>query len=234
MNKGQSRLKKYVGPLNAEKIADGINTAFRNAKRLLHSAQFLFEAKDYASAISLAILAIEESGKASHLRSLALANDEKSIKECWKDYRTHTKKNVAFGLVTVLHQSIICLEDLRPLFMPDNAIPYQLDDLKQLGFYTDCLGDDCHWHTPVSHYTEEDASVVLKTAAVCCHQDKIVTVREIELWKECLSPVWKKTMAEMKQGLILWRKRMREEHLIPEDDRFEDFVTSGVKLGDLK
>ena len=234
MKKRQPRLKKYAGSLTPEKIAEGINLSSRNAERLLHSAQLLFEAKDYASAISLAILSIEESGKASLLRGLALADDEKSIKECWKDYRTHIKKNVEFGLITVLHQSKISLEDLKPLFMSDNAIPYQLDNLKQLGFYTDCLGDDGHWHTPVSYYSEDDADGIIKTAAIFCHQDKTVTVREIELWKECLKPVWMKTMTEMKQGLILWNKRMREERLVPDDDHFEDFVASGVDLGDLK
>lgn len=234
MNKQQPRIKKYSGAMTAEKIATGINLSSANAKRLLRSAQLLFEAKDYASAISLAILSIEESGKAGYLRGLALTDDEKSIKECWKDYRTHTKKNISFGLATVLHDGKICLEDLRPLFRPENTIPFQLDDLKQLGFYTDCLGDDGHWHTPVSYFTKEEAEVVLNNASLCCHRDETVTVREIELWVECLKPVWLKSMDEMKRGLIRWRQKMREEGLVPEDDQFGEFVSSGIDFGDSK
>lgn len=96
--KGTSLNKKlngYKGTLTPQQIADGINAANKNANRLANDAKILLDANRDPSATSLAILSIEEGGKVSILRSLALAKDEKEILECWRDYRSHTKKNVS-------------------------------------------------------------------------------------------------------------------------------------------
>jgi len=88
------RLNSYKGRLDYAQIADGINAARRNALRLLEDAQILLRAERYATAASLAILSIEESGKQHILRGLALATADEELLGLWRDYRSHTKKNI--------------------------------------------------------------------------------------------------------------------------------------------
>ncbi len=88
-----TKLDAYRGPLDCAQAAEGINAANANARRLAADAQTLLDAGSYASAVSLAALAIEESGKVSILRAIVLAEDEQSLKLEWKRYRSHTSKN---------------------------------------------------------------------------------------------------------------------------------------------
>jgi hypothetical protein len=46
------------------------------------------------SSLALAILAIEEAGKISILRRLAVALADIEVSDVWKEYRSHTSKNV--------------------------------------------------------------------------------------------------------------------------------------------
>jgi AbiV family abortive infection protein len=92
-------LDKYKGRLTPEQIAEGINAASRNAVRLVGDADLLLESERFPSAAALAILAIEEAGKVAILRELSVAQEEdKALDNCWRDYRRHTKKNVAWLL----------------------------------------------------------------------------------------------------------------------------------------
>lgn len=229
-NTVEKKLTQYKGILSATQIADGMNAAIQNAQRLLNSAQVIFNAEDYPTSTSLAILAVEESGKSGILRSIALTKDEKYLKKLWKSYRTHTKKNISWSIECFIWNDIIRLDDFKKIFALNNSIPYKLDFLKQLGFYTDCLGDDGHWCVPATFITREDASHVLERAKRIC-RNKEVSVKEIELWIECLSPVWMKSMDEMKQGLLQWRRKMRDTGLITEPDHFDKFVTLGWNIG---
>lgn len=225
------RLPQYKGTLTASQIAEGMNASIKNAQRLLQSAKILFEHKDYSSAVSLAVLAMEEVGKCSILRSLALAKDSASLKEAWKEYRTHVKKIRTCDLIRYISGNSIKLQDFRKIFEETNSLPYLLDQIKQIGFYTDCLGK-AHWSIPANVIDKNFADHILHTAQCHCSSDKIITEKEIELWVECLSPVWMKSMDEMKNGLLLWRKKMREAGLITEPDHFDEFITSGWNIGD--
>jgi AbiV family abortive infection protein len=86
-------LNPYWGKLPPDKIAEGMNIARRNAARLASDARTMFETRHYETAAALAILAIEESGKVSILRELALATDDREAKDSWKRLRSHTAKN---------------------------------------------------------------------------------------------------------------------------------------------
>src|SRR5439155_18554584 len=91
---GAKKLEQYAGMLNAAQVAAGMHAALRNAKRLADDATLLLESKRYCSATALAILSIEESGKLSVLRMLASADSADQAKRMWREYRSHTKKNV--------------------------------------------------------------------------------------------------------------------------------------------
>src|SRR2546428_49754 len=86
-------LNPYWGRLPTEKIAEGMNVARANAARLAADGRMMFEAQRYETAGALAILAIEEFGKLSLLRELALAADDREAKDAWRKLRSHTAKN---------------------------------------------------------------------------------------------------------------------------------------------
>ena len=56
----KKKLDQYRGQLSASQAAEGINSAIHNAKRLADDAEFLLKNGRYPSAVSLAILSIEE------------------------------------------------------------------------------------------------------------------------------------------------------------------------------
>ncbi len=70
-----TKLNQYRGTLTADQIAEGINCANRNAMRLVEDAKLLLANDRLPSACSLAVLSIEESGKASILRRIACSGD---------------------------------------------------------------------------------------------------------------------------------------------------------------
>lgn len=230
MNKNNTKkLPQYKGKLSASQIAQGMNAAKSNAKRLLKSAKIIFENGDYATATSLAILSIEESGKSSILRRLSLENDNIALNNCWKDYRTHIKKTIIWDMCRYIKGEKCKIEDFKEMFSDNNISPFHLEQIKQIGFYTDCLGN-AHWSIPNEIIEKEFAQDMLMIAGVHCQNDEVVTQREIELWIECMKPVWRKSINEMKQGLILWRRRMKDEKLIPDSDKFDKFIMSGIHI----
>ena len=132
----KKKLPQYKGKLNAADIAAGMNAAIKNARRLFNSAEILFENKDYATAVSLAILAIEEAGKTSILREISLATDETLLKKCWKEYRSHIQKTKTWNMIDYIRRESVKLQDFKGMFNPDNISSNQLDQVKQIGFYT--------------------------------------------------------------------------------------------------
>src|SRR5260221_5909890 len=78
--KKQKPLTQFVGALAPQQVADGMNAAGRNAKRLYEDAELLFNASRFASACALAVLSIEEAGKVSVLRGISTASGEKELK----------------------------------------------------------------------------------------------------------------------------------------------------------
>lgn len=225
----KKKLPQYKGKLNAANIAAGMNAAIKNARRLFNSAEILFENKDYATAVSLAILAIEEAGKTSILREISLTTDEKLLKKYWKEYRSHTQKTKTWNLIDYIPQGTVKLQDFKGMFDPDNTSSNQLDQVKQIGFYTDCLGN-AHWSMPEEIIDKDFAEQILLIARIHCKSKREISTREVELWIECLTPVWMTSMDKMKQGLLAWHQRMQEDGLADSYDRFADFVNTGINL----
>ena len=78
----KAKLTQYNGKLNAAHIALGMNAARRNARRLADDAKSLFDIASYSTAAVVAILSIEESGKKSTLRGLALEPNAQRRRNC--------------------------------------------------------------------------------------------------------------------------------------------------------
>lgn len=202
----KNKLDAYRGKLTPRQIAKGMTAAAVNARRLANDASALLEAHRYPTAGSLAVLAIEEAGKSLILRTLALAKTNAEVLDAWAAYRSHTKKNVLWLLPMLVASGARKLDDFASLFDPDSDHPYLLDHIKQLGFYTDCLGK-AHWSIPDDVIDEDLARMLVKVADLLAHGHDH-TQKEIELWIEHVGPVWKRNPKLMKQAVGNWYAAM--------------------------
>ncbi len=209
------RLNQYKGPLTSEEIAAGMNVASRNAARLVQDAETLLDAGRPPSAAALAILSVEESGKVTLLRWLALAETDEDIREAWRAYRSHTKKNVAWIAPELFAKGARSLDDLAPVVDDSSDHPGMLDRVKQIAFYTDCL-DDRRWSEPAAAIEHNAAEALVRIARLFA-KEREITAREIELWTKHLRPVWKGEMAWMKRALENWHQAMNDEGLAHDD-----------------
>jgi AbiV family abortive infection protein len=176
----------YRGTLSPKQIAEGMNSAARNAARLVKDAEILFEAKRYPSAASLGILAIEEVGKSPILRGLSVIDDEQEARAVWKAYRDHQKKNILWLFPTLMRGGLRTLPQLTSLFDPNSKHTRKLDELKQFGFYTDCFGQAI-WSEPDAFVDDVIAAFIIGTARSLT-RERTVSEREIELWIEHVTP----------------------------------------------
>ncbi|MDA8125568.1 MAG: AbiV family abortive infection protein [Deltaproteobacteria bacterium] len=223
----KKRLDSYKGKLTVDQIAEGINAAKKNAKRLFEDANLLLEAGRFPSAAALAILSIEEAGKVSILRELALAKTTGDVNEAWNHYRSHTKKNATWLLPQFAQQGARKLEDFKALFDESSDHPYILDQVKQIAFYTDCLGK-AHWSLPQDVIDESLAKTLTQIASIFA-KDKNVTKTEIDLWIKHIGPVWNQAPSWMNHALCNWYRAMQEAGLAPlGENEIEKFIKRGI------
>lgn len=225
------KLDQYAGALTREQIAEGMNLAKKNARRLYEDAKTLFDAGRHASALSLAILSIEEAGKSTILRRMSTETSGDQVKELWREYRSHIKKNIAWTIFQHLNwDGPTKLGDLRPIFDKLSDHPFVLDQLKQLGFYTDCLGK-AHWSDPAEVVERELVEHLLNVGRVHCG-DHVVTPRELELWQQHVGDTHEYAdLYAAKQALANWYAAMQAEGLYPEGpNQMDAFVTQGIRL----
>ncbi|MDN3237442.1 AbiV family abortive infection protein [Pseudomonas sp. WAC2] len=223
----KKKLDAYQGKLSASEIAAGMNAANANALRLANDAEKLLKTGSFPTAASLAALSIEESGKASILRQLSTATTAEEIKASWKNYRSHTRKNVQWLLPELAIKGARKLEDLRPLFDEDAEHPFILDQLKQLGFYTDCLGNK-NWSMPSNIIDEKLSQSLVQIAKLLAGKSE-VTTKEIELWIEHVGQASKSDFSAMKEALIKWYAAMQAAGLKERGaNSMENFIKNGV------
>ena len=223
----KQKLAQYKATLSPAEIAAGMDCATANACRLCEDAELLLAESRYPSALSLAALSIEESGKLPVLRALAVARDEKELSDAWREYRSHTHKNRMWPFLELFTKGAKRLGDFRSLFEDGTEHPYLLDSVKQLGFYTDCLGK-MHWSVPSEVIGQELASAVVRTARLLLPKRK-TSAREVELWIEYVGPVWKGPMEHMEAAVAAWHRQMCQEGLLEGDaEAMERFIVDGT------
>ena len=188
-----------------------MTAASRNARRLADDAKILFDHGRFPTAASIAALSIEEAGKVAILRGLAFAPDAEVRRRLWKDYRSHRSKNAAWILPELVAKGARSLDALRLATDSSASHTLLLDQLKQLGLYTDCLGPRT-WTEPTLVVDQSLAEQLVAIASLLAH-DKLFTSREIELWIEHMQPVYGAPLDEMKAALLRWYDAMREAGL---------------------
>ena len=178
-------LEPYSGELNPAEIAEGIAAAQANASRLIADAKLLADAGRFPSAAALAILAIEERGKVMILNHIAIVPADQ-LKGAWRDYRSHRAKNAPWVMPMLLADGARTLKDFAPMVDKKADHTATLDALKQVAFYTDCLGEK-HWSKP-DKIIERDLALTLIELAEKVMGDRAITAREIELRREIVAP----------------------------------------------
>ncbi len=213
-------LTSYRGKLTPDQVAEGMNLAIATAARLLRDARHLFEAQSYATACSLAALSIEESGKIGLLRALAIASDEKALKEAWRKYRDHQAKNAMWVYPDEVKRGARRLSDMMPMFNTDSFHMSVLDGVKQIGFYSDCYVKEgrCDWADPDALIDRDLAAKIISAAALLIPK-KLVASREIELFVEHVGPPFSKgsDFIEMREGIIAYHLAKIREGLSTDD-----------------
>jgi len=223
----RKKLEQYKGTLTPSQITDGMNAAIRNARRLADDAELLLKNRRYPTAASVATLSIEESGKLMILRHLAGAKTPNEIKDRWREYRSHTKKNVMWLFSQFVSEGASKLKDFANLFDENSEHPYLLDQVKQIGFYTDCLGK-AHWSEP-EKVIDEKLAVLLVNIAKIFANDKEVTETEIMLWIQHVSPYLDKSAADAEIGLKKWYEEMQYLGLkAAGENKMTKFIDDGI------
>ncbi len=197
-------IQQYAERLTPAMAASGIETAMSNARSLLSDAILLLENGRWARAASLAILAIEEIGKPSILRGILLARNEKELRDEWRNYRNHCKKNLMWIIGDLANRGAKHLEDLRPIFDEGSDHGATLDAMKQLCCYSDAYGR-CNWSLPDKAIDEKLARSLVQIAKILAPEEgsgALTSEAELELWVKHMSPVWKGEMATMKAALL--------------------------------
>ena len=210
------RLPRFRGKLTSSQIAIGMTAASRNARRLADDAKILFDHGRFPTAASMAALSIEEAGKVAILRGLAFAPDAEVRRTLWKAYRSHRSKNTAWILPELVAKGARSLDALRPAADPSASHTLLLDQLKQLGLYTDCLGPQT-WTEPALVVDQPLAEQLVSIADLLA-REKLFTSRELELWTEHMQPVYGAPLDEMKAALLRWYDAMREAGLHTDGD----------------
>jgi hypothetical protein len=119
------------------------------------------------------------------------------------------------------------LDDFKPLFEESSDHSYVLEQLKQIAFYTDCLGR-AHWSMPQEVIDKSLAKMLIQVAKIFV-RDKHVSKTEIDLWIKHIGPVWKRDPSWMEQALCNWYREMQDAGLAPAgENEMEKFIKSGL------
>ncbi len=161
----------------------------------------------------LAILAIEELGKVQIIKRIVLHGDDpKQLKDAWKEYRSHRAKNVMWILPKLASEGATTMMQLRPATEIDGDHTAMLDSVKQLSIYTDCFTEKGRWSEPGEGMDAAFAPAIIATAKVLSRQSE-TSVRELELWVECVAPHYAKPT--MSKAMLTFQRRLFDEGLSP-------------------
>ncbi len=220
------QLSAYRGELSAKEVADGINTAIRNAKRLAADAKLMLDAKRYPTAASLAIISIEETEKVSTLRAMSVAQSKDELAQAWEDYRGNRPQGTAWIAAELDAKGAGHLSGFSEAMEKDDHHPGMLAILKRLGVHTECYRKG-YWSEPAVVIDANAAAVLVRIAEQACAKNEI-SDREIALWVEHVGPAWHSS--KMPDALLKWAQAKEEEGLIKPNE--DDMQRIGVDMLD--
>jgi len=209
--------------LTDEDAARGSNLAVENARRLYADARLLLTNRRYASAVALAILAIEESGKVPILLDIASTQDAEMLRRFWRDYRSHTSKNAHWVLPFGEDFGAKTPEALFDLY-ESGRHRQLLDEMKQRSIYTD-RGAEGGWEHPDKSVPPEFAKYFVERAQMAVASWKALSPAQVAQYREVVGPRQEQAAREYEDA----RRRFTDEarrrgFKVPA--RYDDFVAS--------
>lgn len=214
---------QYKGKLTPSEASIGIRSALINAKDLLADAELLFINERYPRAYSLAVLAIEETGKVGIIRRIINADETKELKRLWNNYRNHVEKNRHWKFPNIVAEKNgkPRKDDLLEMYK-DNKYGKELETAKQLAFYTDCINDNV-WINPKNWVTREYAKGIIEIAEIFVkNSGNVITAKELELWKKHMKPAKNTSFELMRDGLRNFYKEAKESGVLSKRYSNED------------
>lgn len=188
----------------------------------------LLQAKRYESAVLLAALSIEESGKDPIIRGILTAKSRESLLRQWREFRSHTSKNRMWPFVSLAASGARRLDDFSSLFDADADADADhgevLDQLKQLATYVDCLSGSW-WTRPELAARPEVATFLVHTASILSVK-KEVSEPEMSLWMEYMGSSGSSD-AEMRASLLRWEQECERLGLRDAARQMHEFLYPG-------
>lgn len=133
-------------PLFARQVAEGMHACYSNAAELLDDARILASNARVASTLSLTVLALEELAKVPMICGAAsVGGGPRAWKDFWRSFGRHGFKHEKAGEYGSLMES---LGKSPYSFVLSAEITLHLEQMKQVGFYVDCV--DGSFRTPRS------------------------------------------------------------------------------------
>ena len=188
MKPKEAKAIAWRGALTPAVAAEGINAAYRNSRRLVNDAEKLFLISSFPTAMTIAILAIEEYGKAAIIHRILLAKTDRARQVHWREYTSHTAKNTPWVMPNLIKSGAKTVDDFRLLFDEASLHRFVLDDFKQWGIYTECRGVE--WSEPQKTITSEMCGEVLSYAKALLSTARVYTEEQMLCYVKHLSPVW--------------------------------------------
>jgi len=217
------RHKLYAGDLTPENAAEGMRISCEQAARLAHDAKLLLDSGSYPTAAALATLSIEEASKSIALRGVLAADGPADLRRAWAGYRSHRSKSILWrllsaGLIKMTVEGSICIDFSGAVQRHTDINSEMLNDIKQAGLYTDCVGEKPIWAEPRSTITIKTAENLVKAAqAIAAAFGRAPTAAENQLWAKHLAPIGKPgcSEAEMAQGVERYISGLIEGGFLP-------------------
>ena len=152
-----------------------------------------------------------------------MARDLPTCRKIWRDYRNHRSKNVAWVLPDLVAEGARDLESLRLATESDAEHTALLNNVKQIGLYSDCQGN-AHWSEPLKVIDRRLAQILIGIADLFA-KNKAVTPEEMELWIVHLEPAYGDPLQTMKEALLNWYRAMNDAGLLKKHDtKVKEFV----------
>ena len=205
----RSRSPLYRGPLSPELASEVSAAALRNARRLIADAEVLVAANRLPTAVSLAVLAIEEATKAELVRLIVSASTS-HLKEAWQQFRGHDAKQSLF-IKSVLDFAENNPEVLKPELGP---LEEMLSVFKELGLYVDLFPNGQGYDDPTTHFTDaQKVKRIVGIAAEHVRQSRSFSLRAMQLWRDCVGPKRPSDLRTEEQAIERWKSAMKAEGL---------------------
>ncbi len=165
----KSKTRNCTDDLDATQIADGMNAARRNARRLVDDAKLLLDAGRYPTAVALAVFSIEEVGKEILLADFASAPETANPNIMWKKYKSHRHKHRVWFVPYTFSNGVFDWDKFRDVVEIETNDPGLLDRYRESGLYTDHYGAG-NWGEPEKVISEKLASFLVEIADQLAHE----------------------------------------------------------------